>query len=300
MNSVPNGSTIVFPSGGKYLLGGNGIQLTSRKNLVLEGNGTTLRITGCTNFDSAFVLGGTTSGVTLRGFDVVGDNTRAGTSTSHSGSCEYGHGVLLWGASNIEIDDVNVSRVNGDCVYLGLGPSNVWASDVWYHDSRCELNGRQGLAVVAGKNLRAERLAFDKIAMTVLDIEPNDGLGGATDITFNNNTVGSYSLSTDYRSFFFGANGSHDALVNRIIVRDNLVTGGTLLTLVGDEWTGYSGQRNRRNITFTGNRSTVATTWGPVLKFKHVDGVTVTGNTQSVTSGGLATFTDSTGVTYVP
>ena len=37
---------------------------------------------------------------------------------------------------------------------------------------------------------------------------------------------------------------------------------------------------------------------GPSMKFIGVDGVTVTGNRQPLSSGGLATFPGSTGVTY--
>ncbi len=207
-------------------------------------------------------------------------------------------GSTIKGASNVELDRVDITRVKGDCVYLGLSPSGVWASDVWYHDSSCDLTGRQGVAIVAGSDFRTERVSFDKIAINVLDIEPNDGRGGARNIVFDNNTVGTYSHSSQFVGFFFGANGSHDAVVDGVKVRNNVVTGKTLSTLVGDEWTGYSGQRNRRNITFTGNRSTVSTTWGPVLKFRHVDGVTVSGNTQPLSNGELATFVDSTGVTY--
>jgi hypothetical protein len=37
-----------------------------------------------------------------------------------------------------------------------------------------------------------------------------------------------------------------------------------------------------------------------VLMFAHIDGLTVTGNVQPLTSGSLASITDCTGVTYVP
>ena len=53
----------------------------------------------------------------------------------------------------------------------------------------------------------------------------------------------------------------------------------------------------RQNIVFTNNTSTVAG-GGPVLRFAHIDGLTVTGNVQPLSSGVLASITDSTGVTY--
>jgi hypothetical protein len=39
---------------------------------------------------------------------------------------------------------------------------------------------------------------------------------------------------------------------------------------------------------------------GPLMTFTETDGVTVTGNTQPLSSGELATFPSSTNVTYVP
>ena len=134
--------------------------------------------------------------------------------------------------------------------------------------------------------------------MNVLDIEPYESRGGATRIVFRNNVTSTYSHSSRFTSFFFAANGTHGALVRDVRVRRNLVTGQPLDTLVGDEHTGYHGQRNRRDITFIDNRSTVTARWGPVLHFKHVDHVTVRDNRQRVTDGPLARFIDSTGIRF--
>ena len=193
-----------------------------------------------------------------------------------------------------------MSHVFGDCLYVGIGASGRWGAGIRYHHSTCELNGRQAIAVVAGRRVLVEHVHFDGIGMNVLDIEPNSGRGGALRIVFRDNTVGTYGHSSMYRSFFFAANGSHRAPVRQLVVRDNVVTGGTLATLVGDEYTGYGGQRNRRRITFVGNRSTAVARWGPVLTFKHADGIRLWRNRQRVENGHLVSFIDCTGVRRRP
>lgn len=299
VNGVPDGSTIVFPAGATYLLSGDGLFLRRRSGLTLTGEGATLKSLGCDSEDSLIrVEGG--SGIVIRGLTLVGDNDVAGTSNAYTGGCEHQHGIAVSAASDVEIDQVTIRRVHGDCLYLGRDTQGTWASDVRFHDSTCTLTGRQGVAIVAAKKVRVARVEFDKIAINVLDIEPNTGADGATDITLTSNTVGSYSHSSRFRGFFFGANGSLDAMVRGVVVSDNTVTGGGLDSLIGDEHTGFSGQRNRRSFTFTGNVSTATGAWGPVVTFLHTDGVTVSGNRQTLRGGTLARFVDSTGVTYNP
>ena len=79
--------------------------------------------------------------------------------------------------------------------------------------------------------------------------------------------------------------------VSGLTISGNSVTGGSLLTIIG--------LSRRQNVVFTNNRSTIAT-WGPVLRFAYIDGLTVTGNVEPLTSGALASITSSTGVTYIP
>ena len=144
IDRVPDGSTIVFPRDATYLLGGHGLTLLDRHRLVVVGYGATLHITGCTERDSAFYVGGSSRYITIRGFDIVGDNRSGGTSAAFRPGCEYAHGVLIAGAQDVSIARVHVSRVFGDCLYLGIGSSGQWASGVWFHDSRCALNGTPG------------------------------------------------------------------------------------------------------------------------------------------------------------
>ena len=51
IDTVPDGSTILFPPEARYLLGDRGIGLVGRRNLTLAGRGATLRTTGCEERD---------------------------------------------------------------------------------------------------------------------------------------------------------------------------------------------------------------------------------------------------------
>ena len=186
--------------------------------------------------------------------------------------------------------------MRGDCVYIGDSGTGNWADDVWYHDSTCQDNGRMGVAVVAGSNVLVERVSFDGIAIHAFDIEPNNARGGATNITFRSNTVGTYYTCQCFGGAFFAANGDLDAPVRNVVVSDNVVTGGSLRTIVGTSPKVYNGGHPYRDIKFLRNRSTV-TSRGPVLKFQHVDGLTTSGNVQPLSSGSLIELQDCVNVT---
>jgi hypothetical protein len=151
-----------------------------------------------------------------------------------------------------------------------------------------------GVAIVAGSNVLVERVAFDGIAIHVFDIEPNNARGGATNITIRDNSVGTYGTCQCFGGSFFRGTGDLAAPVRNVVVSDNVVTGGSLTTVFA--WSiAYSGYPYR-DISFLRNRSTV-TARGPVLSFRHVDGLTVTGNVQPLSSGSLIATQECLNVT---
>lgn len=291
---APDGSRIVFPQGATLRLD-TGLTIDGRDDLILDGNGATLVTNGCTRDSSLISVGlfEPSTDVTIREFRMVGGNDRAGTTSAFEATCQFQAGVSLYGAARVELHDVEMTAMWGDCLYVGITGSGSWSTDVTYRDSVCLANGRQAVSIVAGERVAIERVTMDRLAMHALDIEPNDGSGGARDVLFLDNAVGSYGHSDAYPGFFFGANGSLDAVVERILVSGNTVAAGSLETLVGDEYTGWDGQRNRRSIEVSGNTSEQQVA-GPVLTFKHVDGLRVFGNVQPLTKGPLVRLEDVT------
>jgi hypothetical protein len=281
LNTVPDGSTIVFKAGGVYRLN-SALKFAGRHNLVFEGNGATLKSNGGTTEASSLFwigsYGGGNSGITIRDFTLLGNSTTPGV---YQGGKEGAHGILVDGSSNIEIANVTVSGVWGDCFYVGS-----WADGVWIHDSTCLSSGRSGVTITAGKNVTVERVSFPKSGYCTFNVEPNVSSEGGTNIVFKNNTAGTFGQD------FAAVEGSHTgAAINGITFSGNTITGGTLFTVIDN-----GGTSRMHNIVFTNNTSTVAG-YGPVLMFAHIDGLTVTGNVQPLSGGSLTSITDSTSVT---
>ena len=283
VNSVPDGSTIVFKAGGVYRMD-QGLGFSGRHNLVLEGNGATLRGTGtstCGRPCSLLYLRESNEGITIRDFTLVGNSPTPGV---YDPTMEQAAAITIVGGSQVEIADVTISGVGGDGLTL-TGDDPDWPEGIWFHDSHVVSSGRMGVAVVAGRNVTVERVAFDESGYSTFDIEPNVDDQGASNVQFLDNTAGTWTNS------FLSADGAAGSVVSDVTVSGNSVTGASLLTVID--------LARRQNITFTNNRSTV-TAAGPVLRFAHVDGLTVSGNVQPLSSGVLASIDDSTGVTYNP
>jgi hypothetical protein len=130
-----------------------------------------------------------------------------------------------------------------------------------------------------------EQNAIDRAGHHTFNIEPNFNTQSVTDVTFRNNTAGSHVA--DFLEVGAGNTGS---TIGNVTVSGNTVTGGTLLTVVDDNSTAPFS-----NIVVTNNTSTVAVA-GPVLFFVDVNGLTVAGNAQPLTSGSLTRTTTCTNV----
>ena len=298
---VADGSTITFKAGSVYRLD-HGLQLDDRHDLVFEGNGATLKANGSGGrvMDSPFSLNGNDRAITIRGFTIVGNNPDAGTAATYHRGAEDQMAIVMYGAKDIEFDQLTISGAWGDCLYIGGSNADaVWSDGIWFHDSSCTLAGRTGVAITAASHVTIERVTFDKLGIHVLDIEPDSAPGGGAFITFRSNTVGTYALSSLYTGYFFAADGAPGSKVHDIAITGN--------TVAGNPHAGYDGSprglnatvelARRESIVFTDNTATVAVT-GPALRFLSVDGAIVTGNTQPMLSGSFAKFTDCTGVTY--
>lgn len=293
VDKVPDGTAIEFPANSRVELA-RGILLDGRRDLAFIGNATELITAGCDVEASPFVIGRTepSQGILIRGFTLTGGNQDSGTNDAHDGDCEFQMGVAIYRSSGIEIDRVSTSRMTGDCVYVGgAGTPLVWSSDVWYHDSVCTGTGRMGVAIVAGSDIRVERVSFDQIAISAMDIEPNGADGGADGVLLLDNTIGAVGVDDAWNPWLFEANGSEEASVRDVQVIGTIATRHALL---------MKAQRpNRFDFVIRENRSTIPAD-GPVMFFDGVDGLVLAGNEQPLTSGSLASIKGSTDVTYLP
>jgi hypothetical protein len=275
LDTVPDGSTVAFRAGAVDLMD-RGQKFSDRHDLTFEGHGATLRSNGDTHEQSSlFALWGGNTGIAIRDFNLVGNSTTPGV---YQAGSEGAHGVLIDGGSDVDVSGVTVSGVWGDGFYVGL-----WADGVSIHDSTVASNGRNGVSIIAGKNVTVERVAFTQSGYCTFDIESNVPTEGASSISFIDNTAGTWG------NVFLAANGVAGSRVDGVTVRGNRVTGSTLLSDIT--------LARRSNIVFENNTSAIPAD-GPVLRFAHIDGLTVTGNVQPLKSGALAFIDDSTKVSF--
>ena len=255
--------------------------MAGRQNLTFEGNGATIRAGGSgtnENFSIFYLSPSSPSwtvnhGITIRNFKLVGNSTSPGV---YQEAREGAHGVLVDGGTDFEIDNVTVSGVWGDCFYVGS-----WTDGVSVHDSSCQSAGRNGVSIISGRNVVVEDSSLPTSGYCTFDIEPNTSSEGAQNVTFRNNTAGTWANA------FFAADGAPGSRVDGVTVSGNTVTGGTLLTVID--------LARRTNIRFTGNVSRV-TASGPVLRFAHIDGLIINGNSQPLSGGTLVSTSDVTGL----
>jgi len=292
--TVPNGSIIAFPTGAIYRLSA-GIGIGARNNLVFEGNGATLRTygAGTDQTTSPFLLGwagywtGISSHITIHNFILQGSASPVGV----GGQGEEQAGIKAHSATYVEVYGNTVRGVTGDAFQI----ENTNSGPFWIHDNTVESAGRNGVTVGGGSNILAERNAFVKIGYCTFDIEPTPGYPTITNgVIFRNNSPSNWSTWAGYGGFFFSADGSHTGYpIDNVAVTGNTVTGASLNSQFNN-----GGTTRNASVVFTNNVLTSGAVAGPVLVFAHIDGLTVTGNSQPLSSGVLANITDSTGVTY--
>jgi hypothetical protein len=309
INSVPDGSVISFPPNATYRLT-NGIYLRGRNNLVLAGNGTTLKMTGggTSTAYSGFKLDTLNADIAIRDFKVVGSNPN--TTTVYNAGAESAHGVLVWDSQRIEIDRVQVSHVFGDGMYVGGRNTSPYrpSEDVWVHDSSFDYVGRMGFVPNAVRDAVVEDNTFNHVGLILLDIEPNHSWEVVDRVYFRDNEVGSYSLSGQQTNWFFAAAANPGTVSNVYVERNHVSVGASVNTNNPAGKGGLATRADRssrlRNLVFRNNTTTVpgkpVNGYPGILYFAHIDGLTVSGNVQPVSSGTLASIVDSTAVSYQP
>jgi hypothetical protein len=290
---VPNGRIISFPASAIYRLD-KGIQFAGRSNLIFEGNGCTLKVggggAGTDQLASPFVVGHTFGGswgaassdIIIRNFTLIGNSTTPGVFVP---GVEGESAIIVAPGTRVEISGITGSAFQCDGLFVEA------TTDLWMHDCHFPTIGRNGVTVVSGTNVLMERNAFDVCGYLTFDLEPNDATEASLNVTFRNNTAGTWGVAE-----FFAMDGSHTgASINGVTVTGNTISGKSLKAVCDNGNTA-----RMLNVTFSGNTSTAAAVAGPVLTFAHIDGLTVQHNTQPLSGGSLISATDCTSTTLTP
>jgi chitodextrinase len=275
IGSVPDNSVLSFASGGCYRVEGT-LQVRDRHGLTFEGNGATLRATtlGDGHRSQWRIVDGT--GFVLRNMTLDGGYANPG---EFAYDLQWSHGIDLLGASGVEVANVAIRNVYGDCAYLGQGwaAEKTWTTNVHIHDLSCVGTGRMGVAVTAARDVLVEASSFDAVGLSTFDVEPNGAGFGAKSVTFTRNTV---RRAYDY---VFVVIGGGD--VDGITFSNNTLLGKAMQIGVSAP----SGERHA-NISVLGNAADTGAyeSNGAAMHLTRVDGVTVTGNTAPLSGPNMA------------
>jgi hypothetical protein len=311
----PDGSTLVFPQGSCYRLGGDtGIDLTGRDGLTLIGTGSRLelRTTGASNLSSSFFLQQST-GIAIRGFSVDGGNDATGTAGAAAVIDEAKNGVVVRAdCADIEIDGVSLDRLFGFGILVSADGGSEWPAGVSIHDSTIR-GGEMGVGVVAGRRIELRHNMIEDAVYSAVDLEPDPSQprgGGFEDVVIADNDVTRYSWGgKDLTSWFVAANPADEvlgiAVMDRLTITGNRVHVGAAMPENGN-FPGLGGlgiradKANTKNdVVITGNTTDDDDTQGPgrfVMYLANVHNLTVTGNSQGLTGGaGLVSDAGTTG-----
>ena len=281
IRGVPNGTAIVFPAGATYRLAGDGIVLTGRRDLVFEGQGATLEFTGCRTNDSAFKLIDTRR-IVIRDFVLVGGFPGG----DQQADCQSSSGVGMYGARDTTISLVDVRRPYGHCWYTDQTDASGWTDGARIEDSSCVLAGTMGFAATAGRNVTIERSTFKDITLFPFDIEPDEADGGGEHITMRDNRIDGFGLDSYYEPWVLAAAPDIGSYENIVFERNHVVRGASHGATLAGLATRMDGDAPKYDIVIRDNTTDVPGK-GPVMRFRNVHGLTVSGNVQPLEKGSL-------------
>jgi hypothetical protein len=280
LDRTPDGGVVQLERDGDYRVEGT-IVLRDRHGLVIDGDGARIfaTTTGEPGRSQIRVLGG--SGLEIRSLEIQGANPHAGLDErAYVAKLEWQHGISLEGPTDVEIDRVNIHDTYGDSIFVGWRVEDRRLTErVWIHDSTFARTGRQGIAIIDGRDIVIERNRFTDMRRATVDLEPAGGLV-VENVHIIDNEVGPGRL------LFVPAAGGGP--INRIVIARNRLHGRPLTIDVKTP----EGQR-RRHFWVVDNTTDAIHYEGP-LRFIRADGVVVRGNRQPVGEGAaLVSTTDS-------
>ena len=296
LNASPNNSTVCLVAGGQYRVDGT-LVLEGRSGLTLNGQGA--RIFGTTTSNNPKLRLQVGNDLVVSNLTIESVHPEAGTTSAHILSREHGHGIGVYGALRVTLGpNLTLRNISGDGVYITGGETSSgfrWSDGATITGCRIERNGRMGVALTDGaRNVVVSGCVLDQIAMYAFDIEPNGvvmsgALLGADNVRFSDNTIGRYTIDTSWAPLLFTGTGNGPQ--RNIEFSRNTVTGGPLRIGV---WNVAGSLRSDFRILDNRSSSRIA---GPAMDFSGVAGLTVTGNTQPLSGGALATTSGCTNVT---
>lgn len=127
-------------------------------------------------------------------------------------------GLALYGVSHATFDNLNISHVHGDFVYMN-NHGSLWNTNITIENSTFDDAGRQGTAMNAVDTILFTHNSISGQHRSMFDFEVDGKQGGARNVTIDNNVVGGGA------NYFLTVTGGGPEVKN-IIVSNNTVHRG--------------------------------------------------------------------------
>jgi hypothetical protein len=189
------GKAVVIPSGTYWINLSKGLSIPSNMTIW---------------FDQGAVINGLTSSSTsyqmlrlwsVSNVNIIGYPTLVGDKASRTGSSEGGMGISLANASNINIDNANVSYTMGDGIYLGDYSGNPYNKTIKITNSTFDHCNRQGMSVISAIDLTVDNCTFSNTG--------GNPAGPSAGVDFEPNTSAQYMQNLNFTNCKFINNTGH-------------------------------------------------------------------------------------------
>jgi hypothetical protein len=298
--TIPDGSVVSFAPD-TYIIDAT-FTVTNRHRLTFECAGATFVATTKGDRRRAHWRFVDCTDITINDVTIVGANPNGGLAeNAYNPAFEAQHGVEIIGCRNVTLNRPTITDVWGDFVYIAAGwpiSQATWSDGVEVQGFTFARNGRQAVAVIAGRNINVHHGTIDAVRRSVLDIEPNlpGVVQGCRNLSFSDNTIG------DFRLTFFACRGAGGDIGDVTVTRNRLHGNRAAMkvTIVGPP-----SAARRGPIALVDNTAEAGIGSGGdavAMYLYRCDGVTVTGNTQPLQPGrnmALVGLNDCTSVTVV-
>lgn len=269
--AAPDNTTLSFAPNGCYRVDGT-LLVVDRVGLVLEGNHATFRaVTNGSELVNTTKIRmrsmwqfGRGSRLTVRNMVVIGANPAAGRGDlAYQPRFEAQHGFLIQGPQTMLVEQITMSDVYGDFVFVGAATNGLTV-----RDSTFTRNGRQGWTI-NGTNIIFERNSISETRRSTIDMEPSFPTWASKNVTIRNNDIGKGRL------FFFASVGAPFAPMDNINIVGNRLHSKVMQIFV-DAAPGVRGNYHIINNTSDG----IVSGAGASMVFRDVSNIEVRGNTQ--------------------
>jgi hypothetical protein len=191
--AIDAGNVVFFPSGTYMVDAVTNIKLTDRNNvhIIISPNAEIKAIAnGETNYFIFALL--RCSNITIDGGGKI-----TGDVGSHTGSAgEWGYGIQIYHSFNVLVDNLEISQMWGDGVYIGDYVDGVHCENITVKNCHIHHNRRQGISIGYGKHIKIESCYIHDIAGTApqsgIDIETEGSAStfeAQNDILVSNTTI---------------------------------------------------------------------------------------------------------------